>query len=173
MKSEWVLRRIAAPSCLGLLRSLSTEKLKDQRVLKYLFCGFDDKEVGAWPWRVVFLSNFVASLVTIVFAMDVTLADMYYLHLINTMTQVLWWIMFTMCLLKSPSFVSDLPATNPNGTKNPYTYDDVLTEYGKRDTLAGFEELPAICHSCHVCKPIRSKHCKISRRCINKFDHFW
>lgn len=34
-------------------------------------------------------------------------------------------------------------------------------------------ELPAVCHTCRVRRVLRSKHCKIQRRCVYKFDHFW
>jgi len=31
--------------------------------------------------------------------------------------------------------------------------------------------LPNLCHSCHVVKPVRSKHCRVCRRCVQVFDH--
>mgnify|MGYP002054445018 CR=1 FL=1 len=29
-----------------------------------------------------------------------------------------------------------------------------------------------LCHTCHVVRPLRSKHCVISKRCVSTFDHF-
>jgi hypothetical protein len=31
--------------------------------------------------------------------------------------------------------------------------------------------LPNLCHSCHVLRPVRSKHCKVCRKCVHVFDH--
>jgi hypothetical protein len=107
-------------------------------------------------------------------AMDVILADLYYLHLLNVMTQMIWWIMFIMCLFKSPSYVIDGPSIIPNtNLRNIYTYESIIIEYGKCESLERFNLLPKVCHTCHVCKPLRSKHCKVQRRCLNKFDHYW
>ena len=30
------------------------------------------------------------------------------------------------------------------------------------------ESFPHLCHSCHVVRPLRSKHCKVLRRCIQR-----
>lgn len=58
------------------------------RVLSFLFCGSNERELSLWPWRIVFASNFVGSIVTMYFATDEHMADLYYLHLFNTMVQV-------------------------------------------------------------------------------------
>ena len=31
--------------------------------------------------------------------------------------------------------------------------------------------LPNLCHSCHLRRPVRSKHCRVCRRCVSVFDH--
>jgi len=31
--------------------------------------------------------------------------------------------------------------------------------------------LPNLCHSCHVLRPVRSKHCRVCRKCVHVFDH--
>lgn len=31
---------------------------------------------------------------------------------------------------------------------------------------------PQLCHSCHIVRPLRSKHCRVLRRCVLMFDHF-
>mgnify|MGYP003386705335 FL=1 len=34
------------------------------------------------------------------------------------------------------------------------------------------ENMPNVCYTCKLRKPLRSKHCKVQRCCIHKFDHF-
>lgn len=29
-----------------------------------------------------------------------------------------------------------------------------------------------LCHSCHIQRPLRSKHCRVSRKCVMAFDHY-
>lgn len=169
LKAEWALRRLTSSGVCGLLFGLNANRLKEARVLSFLFCGSNEREISAWPWRIVFMSNLVASVTTVYFAMDEHLADLYALHLANTIVQVLWWIMFVMCLIKSPSYVRDDSPAEAARTGAP-TYEAALVAIGQSAADEG--HFPAVCHSCHVCRPIRSKHCKISRRCVNKFDHF-
>lgn len=164
-----------------------------------MFCGSNDKEISNWPWRCVFLSNFVATYLTfVVYAIDEKLADLYLLHLLNTIFQSLWWIFFWICLWKDPSLVVDSKSqtkgerSTANGAshgssgssvssieeakKHPYSYEAALEVLGGTMTgqdLVGSEYYPNVCHTCQVQRPLRSKHCKIRRRCINKFDHFW
>lgn len=161
LKVEIFLRRQLFPDLVSFLKSISTRRPMNPRLIGMLLCGSNEKEVAAWPWRIVFLSNFVGSLYTIYFVLHEKLGDLYYLHLLNVSLQFVWWICFLMCLFKSPGFVTD---------KN--------SEYEKcLDALcsSNFDKNPApvvICHTCRVRRPLRSKHCKIQRRCIEKFDHF-
>ena len=34
------------------------------------------------------------------------------------------------------------------------------------------KKFPDLCHSCHIVKPPRSKHCRIMRRCVLVYDHY-
>jgi hypothetical protein len=176
------------------------------RVITFLICGSNDRETSVWPWRIVFFSNLIGSILTMHFAMDENLYDLYYLHLSNTMLQIVWWIFFWLCLFKSPSHVRDdtthyTSENSRNGNlkkfdkrndimgclvsndevdedsellrslKAPPQYDAVLDAIGNSCMDEGHE--PSLCHTCHCCRTLRSKHCKIQRKCVEKFDHFW
>jgi hypothetical protein len=168
LSAEWAIRRHSSRGIWQLIRGLSLPRLKNKRILSMLFCGSNEKEMSNWPWRVVFCSNLFATVTSVMFALDPLLVDLYPLHVFNFLVQVVWWICFPACLLKSPSLVRD-ENTSEARTKG-VTYDSVLESIGKSH---GEENFRAVCHSCHVCKPLRSKHCKILRGCVNKFDHFW
>ena len=49
---------------------------------------------------------------------------------------------------------------------------DVATYSSVLDAMAistnDEDSLPNLCHSCHVVRPLRSKHCKILRKCIHR-----
>jgi hypothetical protein len=34
------------------------------------------------------------------------------------------------------------------------------------------EQVPPVCHTCRIRRPLRSKHCKITGKCIHAFDHY-
>ena len=156
------------------------------RILTYLFIGCGDAEVSAWVWRVSFISNFIATYVNIGYAITPTLADYYYLHMVNTVVMCIWWMLFTLVLLKSPGSVPEevvamnsgrLPVTDKTSIKgfHPHSYDAALVLMGSDLAVeeATAAKLPPVCHTCRVQKPLRSKHCKVKRTCICKFDHFW
>lgn len=164
LQVEWFLRlHHVKYNIIELVKSLDSNKLKNATVIKFLLLGYEEKEYAYWPWRIVFVSNLLASLVTIQSAMDYVLADLYFFHLIGVMFQVVWWLLFYMCLVKSPGIVQDNP--NPK-----YSYATAIETIG--NTHVSNASTPHVCHTCHVLRPLRSKHCKIKRCCVQKFDHF-
>eukprot|EP01035_Chromulina_nebulosa_P020159 gene20159-26172_t len=53
---------------------------------------------------------------------------------------------------------------------NRYSYDKGLEEIASIGAVV--VDIPNLCHTCRVRRPLRSKHCKILRHCVYKFDHF-
>ena len=58
-------------------------------------------------------------------------------------------------------------------TLEQYSADANMTKEGGAGILPSTpQKAPgALCHSCHIAKPMRSKHCRVARRCILLFDH--
>jgi ankyrin repeat protein len=107
IKTEWMIRKLTIKTSLGVLLSVGWNRFKDSTVLMFLVFGSTDRELMVWPWRIVFLSNFLGSLVSISLALNENLYDLYYLHLITTMIQSIWWVCFLGCLYKKPTFVNE------------------------------------------------------------------
>uniref|UniRef100_W5N4W3 Palmitoyltransferase n=1 Tax=Lepisosteus oculatus TaxID=7918 RepID=W5N4W3_LEPOC len=36
----------------------------------------------------------------------------------------------------------------------------------------GRNPLERLCHTCHIVKPFRTKHCRVTNRCVEQFDHY-
>ena len=150
----------------------------------YLFFGANEQEITAWAWRIVFLSNFAASCVSFTLAISDVLADLGMLHCFTSIVQVVWWICFTLCFMKSPTFVREEGgSSNSSGVVDRRiegkegkgksegkikgkgnSKGDVMTYAGILDAIGsstGEESHVQVCHSCRVVRPLRSKHCKV------------
>lgn len=51
-------------------------------------------------------------------------------------------------------------------------YETALENMGKDIGEGSADNKPPLCHSCHIVKPLRSKHCRVMRRCVLMFDHY-
>ena len=56
-------------------------------------------------------------------------------------------------------------------------YESALESLGAETSndgrnTADARSTPPLCHSCHIVRPLRSKHCRVSRKCVLVFDHY-
>jgi curved DNA-binding protein CbpA len=172
-RTEWALRVMSTASKWDLAKYLyETSRLFSSHYLKNLVLGSNNREMAVWPWRVVFASNFIGSCYSLYFTFHEQMADCWLLHMINTALQTSWWFCFWMCLQTNLSDVVDpLLKTTIEDGKSVSMYENALRDVGLKMTESP-DGLPNFCHTCRVIRPLRSKHCQIQRRCINKFDHF-
>lgn len=150
--------------------------------------GGNELEQGAWLWRICFYSNLFASVMTISYIMNPVLSDLYYIHFVNLFLQLIWWFCFISCLWKTPGYVEEnnLTKSSPpivdeeagllEDTPSYSAYSKEFSYERGLDILGGVVPSmhpPNLCHTCHVYRPLRSKHCRIAGKCVHKFDHFW
>lgn len=55
-------------------------------------------------------------------------------------------------------------------------YEETLENFATEDEALAQDSLsppipPSLCHSCHIAKPLRSKHCRVLNQCVLLFDH--
>jgi hypothetical protein len=190
LKTEWALRKLTFKGSLAVALSLGMKRLRDPTILMFMVFGSDDWEMHVWAWRIVFVSNLLGSLTTFfVFAMSEAMGNLSTLHLVNTMAQLLWWVSFTLCLQRAPSFVRETTtmgsgdratgtgidsSTGSDVTKvdvsarNLRAYAIVLDAIGRCVSERDANAYPSLCHTCKVVRPLRSKHCKMLRRCVRR-----
>jgi ankyrin repeat protein len=109
------------------------------------------------------------------------------------------WFFFWKTVKTSPGYLDD---TLPDIGKWRRLYEETLESYASEDGHANakfvgdtplywferfasdllskicsffavlFIRLQQLCHTCHVARPLRSKHCRVHRKCVLLFDHF-
>jgi len=89
--------------------------------------------------------------------------------LFNIIFMVLSWYTFILTWKTSPGYVD---------SSHKYfhiwqeQYETTLEQYSEVMDQVTMSKLPQLCHSCHIARPHRSKHCRIARKCVLVFDHY-
>merc|ERR1712226_1409833 len=75
------------------------------------------------------------------------------------------------------TFLIRVHSTDP-GTlaRNTEEYEHAIRQMAFYDAWrqndGGYNPLNRLCHTCRLVKPPRTKHCKITNRCVRHFDHY-
>merc|ERR1712113_170464 len=69
-----------------------------------------------------------------------------------------------------------LDERNPETVKYRKLYEETIQNLGEEmegdAAKIQMQRVRQLCHTCHIVRPIRSKHCRIARRCVLLFDHY-
>ncbi|XP_077135220.1 uncharacterized protein LOC143790285 isoform X2 [Ranitomeya variabilis] len=84
-------------------------------------------------------------------------------HIMFLSSNLLMWIFFLKASLMDPGFL-------PQDTEE-YHYA-VRQAINFNDWRNSKNPLSRLCHTCHLVKPLRSKHCRVTNRCVSHFDHY-
>ncbi|XP_048827516.1 uncharacterized protein LOC125705157 [Brienomyrus brachyistius] len=84
-------------------------------------------------------------------------------HVTFLLANILMWFLFLKASLMDPGF---LPRDSEEYGK--VIRQAVLSQDWQRDRNL----LLRLCHSCHLVRPLRTKHCRVTNRCVEHFDHY-
>ncbi|XP_041048785.1 probable protein S-acyltransferase 23 [Carcharodon carcharias] len=84
-------------------------------------------------------------------------------HITFLISNALMWYLFLKASLMDPGFL----------LRDSEEYDHALKQAVYSDEWKqGKNPLSRLCHTCHLVKPLRSKHCHVTNRCVGYFDHY-
>mmetsp|Transcript_16179 Transcript_16179/g.44791 ORF Transcript_16179/g.44791 Transcript_16179/m.44791 type:complete len:647 (-) Transcript_16179:208-2148(-) len=90
------------------------------------------------------------------------------LLLMNFVWMLLTWYSYANTIRTPPGFLDD---SHPDIGKWRKLYEETLESLAENETNQ--PRLPfELCHTCHIARPHRSKHCRVTRKCVLLFDHF-
>jgi len=87
-------------------------------------------------------------------------------HLFNILSLVLMWFCHYKVRTTDPGKMTE---SNPETAKYRKMYEETIESFS--DEANAKRSKGQLCHTCHIVRPTRSKHCRDARRCVLLFDH--
>lgn len=87
-------------------------------------------------------------------------------NFLNILCLVSLWFCIYKTYTTDPGTLDD---SNPKTGELRRLYEQTLESYSDEESFHK-QKMP-LCHTCHIAKPLRSKHCRVARRCVLMFDH--
>jgi len=161
---------------------LTCKDLLDKNKMKGIITGQGKGvEHQKWPYWFVFGHNALGTMLYPLrfFTTDI-LIDCSTLHMFTFSCLVLTWVFFLLTTYTDPGLLdrnSKDPKFRALARRLGEMYDEVLENLGKETTNDGQVAMqgithPPLCHTCHMVRPLRSKHCRVKRKCTLIFDHY-
>ncbi|KAJ8605201.1 hypothetical protein CTAYLR_000424 [Chrysophaeum taylorii] len=163
----------------------------------YWFLGGSNPEAMKWPWAVMVFNKLVAQFFYFAYflrfyapvggAVDAkgVSSDSFVdvpavVHAINLNTQIVAWIAFVLAWRVDPGTIDG--RMFDGALRRAYdAYFDRLVDGRQPPKVPSVKKLrgapppadhPTLCHSCHIQRPLRAKHCRVRRKCVMAFDHY-
>ena len=99
--------------------------------------------------------------------------DLSFLHMFTLTNILIIYVSFFLTYTTDPGTLSLNPKNKLQGlTRHLRALYESNLESQTLLSKTPQEEQLSLCHSCHVSRPKRSKHCRIRRKCVLLFDHY-
>ena len=105
--------------------------------------------------------------------------QIFYLHASTIFSMICMWLSFILTFKTNPGVLANNNINTNSSELDKLTchlqslYDKTLELYANNDNINVINnEQMQLCHSCHIVRPLRSKHCRVQRKCILLFDHY-
>ena len=88
-------------------------------------------------------------------------------HACNITAMMILWFSLYKTYTTNPGILDE---SSPKTAELRRLYETTIESYS--DEAAFSEHKIPLCHTCHIAKPLRSKHCRVTGKCVLLFDHF-
>eukprot|EP00640_Fibrocapsa_japonica_P000671 CAMPEP_0113953022 /NCGR_PEP_ID=MMETSP1339-20121228/90752_1 /TAXON_ID=94617 /ORGANISM="Fibrocapsa japonica" /LENGTH=582 /DNA_ID=CAMNT_0000961717 /DNA_START=126 /DNA_END=1874 /DNA_ORIENTATION=- /assembly_acc=CAM_ASM_000762 len=141
-------------------------------MMRLLFTGGRGAEDASWPFYHMFFSMALASVMIPMNFVTYEMGAHMWLLLATTLSFAITWAFFFLTYLSNPGYVDPKKETHLTAS-----YEERLDMLGSLDLeadeaqLSPVRKMRSLCHTCHIERPLRAKHCRVCRKCVKVFDH--